>query len=274
MVQGRGRRSVTTGVMRFRTRRDEARASWREGVPCANVNDMLLMCASDATPAGQNAARIAAYLSGRLRAGLVSFECGGSDDLASLATATHETRCDLLILGYPHRRRWWSFGVAEKAHRRLLRRAACPIMLIADGAGLPTGASVVLGYSVPDVNPFAAATAGVLAAALATPLIIVHARSHRPPAGRPTGWQLYDAARRVTREAITAGGPQLEVNPLARDGRPGEQLVNAAELHDAALVVVGHGRTGRHGPAYGPVATRLQRDTPYPVVIVPSVSTA
>lgn len=234
---------------------------------------MLLMCASDATPAGQNAARIAAYLSGRLRAGLISFESGGSDELASLATATHETRCDLLILGYPHRRRWWSFGIAEKAHRHLLRRAACPIMLIADGAGLPTGASVVLGYSVPDVNPLAAATAGRLAAALATPLVIVHSHSHGPTAARPTGWQLYDTARRVTREAITAGGPQLEVSP-AREGRPAEHLVSAAETHDAALVVVGHGRTGRHGPAYGPMATRLQRDTPCPVVIVPTVSTA
>jgi nucleotide-binding universal stress UspA family protein len=235
---------------------------------------MLLMCASDATPAGQNAARIAAYLSGRLRAGLVCFESGGSDEVVSLATATHETRCDLLVLGYPHRRRWWSYGVAEKAHRRLLRRAACPIMLIADGAGLPTGASVVLGYSVPEVNPLAAATAGRLAAALATPLVVVHSRSHGPAAGSATGWQLYDAARRVAREAITAGGPQLDVSLLAREGRPAEQLVGAAETHDAALVVVGHGRTGRHGPAYGPIATRLQRDTPYPVVIVPSVSAA
>jgi nucleotide-binding universal stress UspA family protein len=260
--------------MRFGTRRDEASPSWRECVARANVNDMLLMCASDATPAGQNAARIAGYLSGRLRAGLISCESGGSDGLASLATATHDTRCDLLILGYPHRRRSWSFGTAEKAHCRLLRRAACPIMLIADGAGLPTGASVVLGYSVPEVNSLAAATAGRLAAALATPLVIVHSRSHGPTAARATGWQLYDAARRVTRAAITAGGPQLEVSRLACEGRPAEHLVSAAGTHDAALVVVGHRRTGRQGPAYGPMATRLQRDTPYPVVVVPSVSTA
>jgi nucleotide-binding universal stress UspA family protein len=147
-------------------------------------------------------------------------------------------------------------------------------MLVADGAGLPTGRSVILGYSVPGVDAYAAATAGRLAAGLEAPLVIVHSRSHAPTVGRATGWQLYDAARRVTREAITAGGPRLEVSPVARDGRAVEQLISAAETNDAALVVVGNRRLARRGPAYGATATRLQRHAPYPVVIVPSALTA
>ena len=75
-------------------------------------------------------------------------------------------------------------------------------------------------------------------------------------------------------EAITAGGPQLEVMPVARDGRAVEQLISAAETNDAALVVVGNRRLARRGPVYGAAATRLQRRASYPVVIVPSALTA
>jgi hypothetical protein len=39
----------------------------------------------------------------------------------------------------------------------------------------------------------------------------------------------YDAARRVTRAAISTGGQQLEVSRLACEGRPAAHLVSAAE---------------------------------------------
>jgi nucleotide-binding universal stress UspA family protein len=205
---------------------------------------MLLLCATDSSLAGEAAMRVAADLAARLHAELAALDADSADPTPRLSAAAHATGCDLLVVGFTSRA---GIGVAELPgwQQRIVRDAPCPVMLVPAGAVAGRGGGVVLGYDVAQLPHQAARVAGRLAGRLGAPLIVTHVLPVGAPAARPTGWQLYHGARVLAREAEGAAGGALHVRHVEREGRPSEQLAQAAIAHEAALVVIGGRGSGR-----------------------------
>ena len=125
---------------------------------------MRIVCSIDESTAARDAAEIAGQLARRMRAELVYVHSVTGESTERLGARSHR-RCDLLIVGYTPRARFASALLGE-AHRRLVRDAACPVMLVPAGARLRAGTGIVLGYNLPSISSAAAVAAGRLAAAL------------------------------------------------------------------------------------------------------------
>jgi nucleotide-binding universal stress UspA family protein len=168
-----------------------------------------------------------------------------------LRAVAEATRCDLLVVSCTPRGRLADLlgrGVA----RALLRRAPCPVMVVAPAATVASY-DVVLGFEVPRPSPATAAVAGRLAAALNTSLRIVPLADGSGVA--PTGWQIYDATRVVVRAAGRAGGAGLRIEASDRRAGSPEDLRTAV----GSIAVLADGR----GPALRALADR-------PVVVASS----
>jgi nucleotide-binding universal stress UspA family protein len=224
---------------------------------------MRIVCSVDESTAARDAAEIAGQVAHRMRAELVYVHSVTGESSERLA----HRRCDLLIVGYTPRARFASALLGE-AHRRLVRDAACPVMLVPAGARLRAGTGIVLGYDLPSISSAAAVAAGRLAAALDSLLVVAHVEAAGAP-GRATGGQLHDAARRLTEEAVAAAGRKLEVEHVERTGGPSEQLAVLAAGHEASVIVIGSPRTGWRSMLSRSVATRLQNHARHPVLVVP-----
>ncbi len=174
---------------------------------------MRIVCSIDESTAARHAAEIAGQLARRMRAELVYVHSETGDSSERVGARSHR-RCDLLIVGFMARARFSSALLGE-AHRRLVRDATCPVLLVPAGAPLRVGAGVVLGYNLPYISGAAAAAAGRLAAALDSSLVVTHVEAAGPPCRAADG-QLDDAARRVTQEAVVAAANKLDVKQVAR----------------------------------------------------------
>lgn len=227
---------------------------------------MVIVCLIDESTAARNAAAIAGQLARRMRAELVYVHSVTGESSERLGARSHR-RCDFLIVGYMPRARFSSALLGEPP-RRLVRDAACPVMLVPAGARLRAGASIVLGYNLPYLQGATTAAAGRLAAALDSSLVVMHVEAAGSPS-RATHGQLHAAARRVTQEAVAAAGRKLEVEHVERKGRPSEQLAVLAARHDAAVIAIGNRRTGWRDVLSRSVAARLQRHARHPVLVVP-----
>jgi hypothetical protein len=98
-------------------------------------------------------ARVALH-GGRMRIVCSIDESTAARDAAETAGplgARSHRRCDLLIVGYTPRARFASALLGE-AHRRLVRQAACPVMLVPAGARLRAGTGTVLGYNLRSIR--------------------------------------------------------------------------------------------------------------------------
>jgi hypothetical protein len=160
---------------------------------------MRIVCTIDESTAARDAAEIAGQLAHRMRAELVYVHSVTGESSERLG-ARSQRRCDLLIVGYTPRARFASALLGE-AHRRLVRDAACPVMLVPAGARLRAGTGIVLGYNLPSISSAAAVAAGRLAGALGSLLVVAHVEAAGAP-GRATGGQLNDGGRRRTEEAV------------------------------------------------------------------------
>ena len=227
---------------------------------------MRIVCSIDESTAARHAAEIAGQLARRMRAELVYVHSVTGVSSERLGARSHR-RCDLLIVGYVPRARFTSALLGE-AHRRLVRDATCPIMLVPAGAQLRAGAGIVLGYNVPYLAEAAAAAAGTLAAALDSSLVVTHIQAARSPS-RPTDGQLHAATRRLTQAAVVAAGKKLEVEHVERSGSPSEQLAVLATSHDAGVIVIGSPRARWRRVRSRSVTSRLQRHARHPVLVVP-----
>jgi nucleotide-binding universal stress UspA family protein len=227
---------------------------------------MRIACSIDESTAARHAAEIAGQLARRMRAELVYVHSVTGASSERVGARSHR-RCDLLIVGYMPRARLSSALLGE-AHRRLVRDATCPVMLVPAGARLQAGAGVVLGHNLSYPPDAAAAAAGRLAAALDSSLVVAHVEAAGAPS-RATVGLLHDAARRLTQEAAAAAGRNLEVVHVERKGRPSEQLAVLAARHDAAVIVIGSPRTRWRSVRSGSVAAQLQRHARHPVLVVP-----
>jgi nucleotide-binding universal stress UspA family protein len=226
---------------------------------------MRIVCCIEESSAARHAAEVAVQLAGRMRAELVYVHSVTGESSEGHSAGSHR-RCDLLVVGYKPRGRFSSALLGEP-RRRLVRDATCPVLLVPAGARREAGAGVVLGYSVP-YAPGAAAEAGRLAAALDSRVVIAPMETAGPPS-RATGWQLYDAARRVTDEAVAAAARTLEVQHVERKCRQSKQLAVLAASHDAAVIVIGSCPTGWRRLLSRSVTERLQRHARHPVLVVP-----
>lgn len=127
---------------------------------------------------------------------------------------------------------------------------------------------VVVGVDSSPCSMRAVAAAAVEAERLGVPLRVVHAAqagSVRPD--QVDG--LLDCAARVAVYSTTRADTNLVVTLHLRVEPPAAALL--AESRDAALVVVGHSRSGTGAP--GPVATRLGELLPERLVVVPAATT-
>jgi nucleotide-binding universal stress UspA family protein len=133
---------------------------------------------------------------------------------------------------------------------------------------LPRGSRVVLGYSATEPSCAAAFTAGRLASRLDASLVLVHELPELGTRHRPTGWRVYDAARRLTEVALDAAGAGLTVETVERVGGTSEVLADQATALDAALLVIGRPRRGAVARR-GSVIADLLRRAEHPVVLAP-----
>ena len=93
---------------------------------------MRIVCSIDESTAARDAAEIAGQLARWMRAELVYVHSVTGVSSERPGARSHR-RCDLLIVGYAPRARFTSALLGE-AHRRLVRDATCPIMLVPAGA--------------------------------------------------------------------------------------------------------------------------------------------
>jgi hypothetical protein len=111
---------------------------------------MRIVCSIDESTAARDAAETAGPLARRMRAELVYVHSVTGEWSERLGARSHR-RCDLLIVGYTPRARFASALLGE-AHRRLVRQAACPVMLVPAGARLRAGTGTVLGYTLRSIR--------------------------------------------------------------------------------------------------------------------------
>jgi nucleotide-binding universal stress UspA family protein len=235
--------------------------------PVRNDPLMFILCGVDGSTQARNAARAAALLARRLSADLRNVDIGTGDPVAAVLAAAGSSPCDLIVVGHS------GTGRLDRASRagflrRLVRAAPCPVLAVPDGAEVDPEAGVVLGYGVPDAPERAAATAGRMAAALGAPLEFVRVLPDGPPSARPSGWQIYDATRRVADAASGAGRTAVEPAVRERRGRPAAQL--AAAAREGAIIVVEAARGGAWRELVRPsVPTRLLGLGTHAVLVVP-----
>jgi nucleotide-binding universal stress UspA family protein len=126
----------------------------------------------------------------------------------------------------------------------------------------------VLGYGATEPSCAAAVTAGRLASRLGATLVLVHALPELGTRHRPTGWRVYDAARRLTEVTLDAAGTSLTVETVERVGGTSEVLAHQATALDAALLVVGRPRRGAVARRRSVIGDLLRR-AEHPVVMAP-----
>jgi nucleotide-binding universal stress UspA family protein len=254
---------------RSRSPEDAVPTEWEERARAASLDVMLLLCATDTSMAGDAALRVSTELAARLHAELAALDADTRDPTPRLLSAARATGCDLLVLGFTSRA-----GLAGTPlpgwQQRVVHDAPCPVMLVPVDAVAPRRGGVVLGYDVPGLPHQAAYVAGRLAGRLRAPLIITHVLPAGVPSARPTRWQPHHGARVLAREAAAAAGGSLSVRYVEREGRPEEQLAEAAASHEAALVVIGGRGAGRTLLPRRPLGTRLPLGARLPIVVAAS----
>ncbi len=79
-----------------------------------------------------------------------------------------------------------------------------------------------------------------------------------------------EEALELTAMANKARAEGLEVDPVLREGDPATIILEEADKHDAALIILGtHGRTGFRRLMLGSTAEAVSRRSARPVLIVP-----
>jgi len=79
-----------------------------------------------------------------------------------------------------------------------------------------------------------------------------------------------DIYNRITNAYIEATPDDLNIKVLIREGRPSEQILQAAKELDAGLIVIGReGSSDLRKPLFGSIVEKIARKASCPVLIVP-----
>lgn len=129
-------------------------------------------------------------------------------------------------------------------------------------------------FSKPSRRAFDAAVG--LAKDLGAKLVLVHAFTPAPLGTRdPIGQVKAEVDAVEWRDLVQSWGAEarrsVDVETVAREGKPADVIAAAVAEHAAMLVVVGsHGRTGIKRAVLGSVAEAVVRTSKVPVVVVPA----
>jgi CBS domain-containing protein len=181
------------------------------------------------------------------------------NEVRALLEATTEDGADLLAVGNAGHSGVWGSGLGSTA-ARLAELAPVSVLISRVGTGTPP-ARILAGYDGSDMAKRATDTAGLLARAFASHLIV--------------------AAPKEIRDSIdprVATGPLMErleasvaVEIETIEGDPGPRLVDLARRLGQTLVVVGSiGRSHPWSRGLGPTATYLAEHAPGTVLLVRS----
>ena len=185
-----------------------------------------------------------------------------------------DERPSLLILGTSRRRKLLRL-VAEGTPQRLLGDGACPVVIVprAPGGHELAGRPVAVGCDGSPCADVAQAAAATLAAALGSPLVLMHAHVADGPPGDPA-WREFDealhaAGQRVLDRARRRVPEGVEVVTENLIGPPATVIGQHAREAGAGLLVVGARGYGG-GSLLGRTAERLALDPACPLMVVPS----
>jgi len=188
-----------------------------------------------------------------------------------LAETAGELGADLLVVG--RRRRFHGPSLGSTADR-LIRRAACPVLVVDEGTALPV--SRVL--ATVDLSPISgeAARTGLDLLRRGSPVpLSVEALFVLDPVERGarvhfTGAQMDRFAREELHRVLSGVAHEGGVREAVRTGYPDREIVAEAEAWGADLVVLGtHGRGGFARLLLGSVAAEVLRRAPSSVLVVP-----
>jgi nucleotide-binding universal stress UspA family protein len=221
-----------------------------------------------------DARRELAAQAARLAAGSgVPWRCHVRDGAAHrvLAELAGELQAGLLVVGRRRRAHGPSLGSTAD---RLIRRAACPVLVVDDGMKLPF-ARILLTV---DLSPVAAEAAreGLALLRRGSPVpLAVEALFVLDPVERGarvhfTGAQVDRFAREELHRFLSGVAHEGGVREAVRTGYPDREIVAEAEAWGADLVVLGtHGRGGFARLLLGSVAAEVLRRAPSSVLVVP-----
>jgi nucleotide-binding universal stress UspA family protein len=167
-----------------------------------------------------------------------------------------------------------STGLLGSVAAALLRDAPCPVVVVPDETIAPLDAegmrSIVCGVAGAETDPAALRLADDLAARLSGQLYAVHAYDPGADAGSGSGpleTELRDAAEdRLDSVLATAC---VEAVGVVAPLPPVQAIEQAAERHNAGLIVVGFGGYEAASTILGPVPTRLATEGRTAVVVLP-----
>lgn len=225
---------------------------------------------------------------------------GADDAFEVLAPVVHETHgetpadgilryaaeigADLIVVG-THGRHGLERLLQGSVAAETLRRSAVPVLVVPERAErLAPGpaAPVLVGVDFSDHSGPALAFARRLAEAHAAPLAVAHvrdvppdtvfgARANHPRLSPRTGLASREEAHAALGALLASAGVDGAVERHVVPGRPAAELVGLARRVRAGLLAVGtHGRHGWDRVRLGSVAEEVARESPCPVLVVPS----
>jgi nucleotide-binding universal stress UspA family protein len=217
------------------------------------------------TQFGMLANDVAAQTGARL---VLRIETG--DPAERLLAAARELGADLVVIGRTRRGRVADLLV-RGVHARLLADSEVPVAVVPPGASLPDDDRIVLACRRSSQPQRSATLGGRLAALMRASLVVTQVLPERRRDGRPTSWEVYDAARRDAAAAAAAAADDVDVECVEYDGEPAEVLARAPDDLGAALVVVGRPeRPAWQRLVCPPVAEELAHLARHPVIVVPA----
>lgn len=130
---------------------------------------------------------------------------------------------------------------------------------------------ILLGYDGSESSENAADLARSLAHAYGASIILVHAYPRLPRITQPSMddvQEIHEAREFVEGLVKRLTDDELEVLPDVLEGPPAEAILNAAEAHDADLIIVGRRGLGKFsGLLLGSTSDRVLQDATVPVLV-------
>jgi nucleotide-binding universal stress UspA family protein len=204
---------------------------------------------------------------------------------SEIASAVHETRADIVVMGTHGRRLLgrWLIGSVTQA---LLRKVDVPILTVCHVSRPLRFNRILFATDFSESSTKGFQFALELATAINSGLVVAHVVDKRPPVTyeTPEVAAVFDAERRrVLEEARTRFGKiesaardkNVALETVLAEGIPAEAILRIADEHDADFIVLAIRKKGRLKSALlGTTAERLVRDAHVPVLSVPTHAVA
>ena len=210
----------------------------------------------------------------------VALEVAVGDVVTEILRVAEEHGTDMLVVG-THGLRGLDRLVLGSVTERLIRKAACPVLVVPRNAASPSAtghpAVIVCGVDRAETSRLALARAAELAGRHRARLVVVHVfedfAAEDPRFAHhfntESCWRAAQPEIRAAYEAMVPAGCRdaCEVEVVARRGRPHRVLLEAASSWSADLMVLG---ASGWNPPYGSTAAHVLREARCPVLVIPA----